>query len=125
MILKALILAYITLPDSSRPSNLPGMSEIGEDPTGGNHPEIVATQTAILYVGHLLSQVLLFTASIAIVFIVISGANYIFSLGKEERIERGKQGIFWSLMGLIIILFSYSIVQGVISILLKVDSSTG
>jgi len=122
MIPKAILLAYITLPDSARPSNLPAMSEIGVG-TDAN-PEIAATQTAILYVGNLLSQVLLFTASIAIIFIVIAGANYVFSLGKEERIEKGKQGIFWSLMGLIIILFSYSIVQGVISIILKVDSST-
>jgi hypothetical protein len=63
--------------------------------------------------------------SVAVIFIVIAGGNYIFAFGKDERIERGKRGIFWSLMGLITILFSYAIVQGIISVLLQVDSSTG
>ena len=116
-------MAYIQLPGYLQPSNLPG-STVAE-PIDEDHPETAATQTLILYVGNLVSQVLLFMGSVAVVFVILAGANYILAFGKDERIERGKRGIFWSLMGLITILFSYAIVQGVISIILQVDSSTG
>lgn len=117
-------MAAIQLPGYLQPSNLPG-GTTAQEATDTDHPETAATQTLILYVGNLVSQVLLFMASIAIVFVIIAGGNYIFAFGKDERIERGKRGLFWSLMGLITILFSYAIVQGIISIILQVDSSTG
>jgi hypothetical protein len=116
-------LAAIQMPDYLRPSNLPGST--AAEAIDEAHPETAATQTLILYIGNLVSQVLLFMGSVAVIFIVIAGGNYIFAFGKDERIERGKRGIFWSLMGLITILFSYAIVQGIISVLLQVDSSTG
>lgn len=116
-------MAAIQLPDYLKPDNLPG--SVAAEATSEDHPETAATQTLILYVGKLVSQVLLFMASIAIIFIIIAGGNYIFAFGKDDRIERGKRGIFWSMMGLITILFSYAIVQGIISILIQVDSSTG
>lgn len=115
--------AAIQLPDYLRPDNLPGAATATA--TSADHPETAATQTLILYVGNLVSQVLLFMGSIAVIFVILAGANYILAFGKDERIERGKRGIFWSMVGLVIILFSYAIVQGVISIILQVDSSTG
>lgn len=116
-------LAAIQLPDTLRPETLPDFDTA--DVTDKDHPETAATQTVILFVGNMVSQVLLFMATIAIIFVILSGANYIFAFGKDERIERGKRGLFWSLAGLIIILLSYSVVQGVISIILQVDYSTG
>lgn len=115
--------AAIQVPDSLRPGNLPDWDVAGT--VDADHPETAATQTIILFVGNMVSQVLLFMATIAIVFVILAGANYIFAFGKDERIERGKRGLFWSLAGLLIILLSYSIVQGVISIILQVDSSAG
>lgn len=116
-------MAAITLPDYLRPDALPESTVA--DPIDDEHPETAATQTLILFVGNMVSQVLVFMGSIAIFFLVLAGANYILAFGKDERIERGKRGIFWSLVGLLIILFSYAIVQGVISVILQVDSSTG
>ena len=116
-------MAYIQLPTYLQPDNLPGGTPA--EALNTDHPETAATQTLILYVGNLVSQVLLFMGSIAVIFLILAGGNYILAFGKDERIERGKRGIFWSVMGLITILFSYAIVQGVISIILQVDSSTG
>lgn len=84
--------------------------------------EEAATQSLILFVGNVISQVLLFAGAVSIIFLMISGANYILAFGKDERIEKGKRGIFWSLMGLLVILLSYSIVRGAIALLLQVDS---
>ncbi|QQR55391.1 hypothetical protein IPG41_02445 [Candidatus Peregrinibacteria bacterium] len=114
--------AVIQIPDITRPDNLPGFEPI--DTENSEHPELNATQNIILFVGSMVSQVLLFMATIAIIFVILAGANYIFAFGKDERIERGKRGVFWSLAGLIIILLSYSVVQGVISLILQVDFST-
>lgn len=115
-------LAVIQLDENLRPDNLPSY-ELPEEGTIEDNPETRATQSVIMFVGNIIAQVLVFTGSIAIIFLIISGARYIFAFGKDEQIERGKRGVFWSLMGLIIILLSYAIVQGVLQIVLQVDES--
>ena len=72
----------------------------------------------ILYVGRLVSRVLVFLGVITIVFLIIAGSNYILAFGKEERINKGKRGVFWALVGFIVVLFSYTIVQAVIQVIL-------
>lgn len=109
----------LSLDDSLRPDNLPGV-EI-QDATSDTNPETAATQTLIIYVGGLVSKFLLFAGAISIIFLIVAGANYITAFGKDERIEKGKRGMFWSVAGLLIIMLSYAIVRGVISILLQVD----
>ncbi len=113
-------LAVIQLDESLRPSNLPSFA-VAEEGTGEDNPETRATQTLILFVGNLVSQFLLFAGAITIIFLIVAGANYIFAFGKDQLIEKGKKGIVWSLIGLIIIMLSYAIVQGVIQIILQVD----
>jgi Type IV secretion system pilin len=114
-------LAAIQLDDNLRPENLPTIEP--SEATDPDHPETAATQTLILFVGNIVSQVLLFTGALTIIFVIIAGINYIFAFGKDERIERGKRGLFWSLFGLIIILLSYAIVQGILQVVTQVDES--
>jgi len=112
--------AVIQLDDALRPDSLPTIE--ASEAVDSAHPETAATRTVILFVGKIISQILLFTASATIIFLIIAGGNYIFAFGKDQRIEAGKRGLTWSLVGLIMILLSYAIVQGIISILLRVDS---
>ncbi|MFA4815044.1 MAG: hypothetical protein WC924_00410 [Candidatus Gracilibacteria bacterium] len=114
-------LAAIQLDDNLRPNNLPTI-EI-EEAVNDDHPETAATQTLIMFVGNIISQVLLFAGALTIIFLIIAGVNYVIAFGKDERIEKGKLGIVWSLVGLAIILLSYAIVQGVLQIILQVDES--
>ncbi len=114
-------LAAIQLDDSFRPSNLPTMEV--EDAVNDDNPETAATQTLIMFVGNIISQVLLFVGALTILFVIIAGINYILAFGKDERIEKGKRGIVWSLVGLVLILLSYAIVQGILQIILQVDES--
>ncbi|MEK7146138.1 MAG: hypothetical protein AAB802_03045 [Patescibacteria group bacterium] len=113
--------AVIQLDDGLRPDNLPTFE--ASDAVNEENPETAATQTIILFVGNLLSQVLLFAGAVTILFLIIAGANYIFAFGKDERIEKGKRGIFWAIVGLLIIMLSYSIVRGLVGVLLQVDES--
>lgn len=114
-------LALVQMNDSWRPDSLSTI-EVEGATTNGNS-ETIATNTIIMFVGSIVSKILIFAASVAIIFLIISGANYIIAFGKDQRIEAGKRGMVWSLIGLILILLSYAIVQGVISVLLKMDAS--
>ena len=113
--------AVIQLDPDLKPDSIPDYQS--EDPLSSDHPETAATQTLLLKVGNLISKVLLFTAGLAIVFLIVAGANYIFAFGKDERIEKARRGIFWSITGLLIILLSYAIARGLVSILLQTDAS--
>ncbi len=112
--------AAIQLDDNYRPSNLPTM-EVSE--ANDDNPETAATNTLIMFVGNIISQALLFTGALTIIFLIVASVNYILAYGKDERIEKGKRGMFWSLVGLLVILLSYAIVQGILQIVLQVDES--
>lgn len=59
---------------------------------------------------NILRQVLSFLALAAVITIIIAGIIMIVSLGNEESKERAKRIIFYTLIGLIIILFARVIV---------------
>lgn len=114
-------LAAIQLDDKLRPENLPTIE--AEEAFNNNNPETAATNTLIMFVGSMISQVLLFTGALTIIFLIVSGVNYVFAFGKDERIEKAKRGIFWALVGLVTVLLSYAMAQGIIQIILQVDQS--
>lgn len=109
----------IQLDENFKPEALPTFETV--DATDENNSETSATQTAILYVGSVVSRFLLFAGALAIVFLILAGANYILAFGKDEKIENSKRAIFWVLFGLIIIMLSYVIVRGAIQIALQID----
>ena len=113
--------AAIQLDDNLRPNNLPTFE--AQEAVNSDTPESAATQTLIMFVGNLISQALLFVGALTIIFLIVAGTNYIFAMGKDERIEKGKRGIFWALVGLLVVMLSYAIVQGVLQIILQVDES--
>ena len=112
--------ASIQLEDDFRPSNLPTLGTT-QTASSADHPESAATQTLILYVGKLVGQVLVFCGALTVIFLIIAGAKYAFAYGVDDRIEQAKRGITWSIFGLIIIILSYSIVRGVIKLLVSTD----
>ncbi len=65
----------------------------------------------------ILSTVLSFLALIAVITIIIAGILLIVSLGNEEYKERAKRIIFYTLIGLVIILFARVIV-GIVTVFL-------
>lgn len=112
--------AVIQLDPTFKPDNLPGAAEI-QPALDPSNPESQATQTIIVYVGTLLSRALVFAGTLTIVFLMAAGADYILAFGKDERIERGKRALFWAVLGLVVIMASYAIVQAVVQIMTKVD----
>lgn len=113
--------ALIQLDNTLKPdgiADLPVEEEIAE----GDTAETFATRQIVLFVGGIVNRVLLFAGSVAIIFLIVAGAQYIFAFGKDERVEKGKRGMTWSVIGLLVILLSYAIVQGIIKIIVLIDA---
>lgn len=113
--------AVIQLDNTLQPEGLTDL--VIEEQQEGETGEVYATRQIIMFVGGFMSRVLLFAASVAILFLIAAGGQYIFAFGKDERIEKGKRGVTWSLIGLATVLLSYAIVQGIIQILVAFDAT--
>lgn len=59
--------------------------------------------------------------ALAIYFIVTSGFNYVKAFGREEELQKAKKGLTWAIIGFIVVILSYMIVQNIIKIVLTVD----
>lgn len=58
--------------------------------------------------------ILYFAAAVAVVVLVIGAAKLLKGMGNEEAVGQAKQTIIYSLVGLVVIIFSYAIVHTVI-----------
>lgn len=69
-------------------------------------------------------NVLLGIAGIAAVFfIILNGFQLIISAGKEETITQHKKGLMWAVVGLLLIILSYSIIRFVVSVPFQADEA--
>ncbi len=78
---------------------------------GNNSPESIAVWivTAILGVSGI----------VAILFIIIGGFEYMTSAGNEERSKNGKKRVTNAIIGLIIIMLSYTIISVINTTILR------
>lgn len=104
---------------------------VGKDLFGSNpDPKVAATSPAgarnigelIFFVVNIL---LLVAASIAVIFLIVGGYKYIVAHGNEEAAEEAKKTIKGAIIGLIVIVLAFAIVNIIISILLKGVPGTG
>lgn len=65
-------------------------------------------------VGNLMNTVYFWAAAIAVLIIVIAGFFFVTSRGDANQIQRAKNAIWGSVIGLIIIIFAFVITQFVI-----------
>lgn len=70
----------------------------------------------IMAVGSVLSAILLFLALIAVAIIIYAGFMMIISVGSEEQYSKSKSLIVRALIGLVIIVLSYTLLQFVTSL---------
>lgn len=63
---------------------------------------------------HTADIVLYFAASIAVLALVIGAGHLVYGRGNEEATAKAKITIMWSIIGLFIVIFSYSLVRTVI-----------
>ena len=111
--------AAVGIPDYLVPSNvgMKGINKAVEDKvksasSADQQDAAVAGVNIILqYVANLL---LFVAAPLAVLFIARSGADYAFALGEESKMEAAKRELMWSLLGLVLVMFSYVLVRLII-----------
>lgn len=110
-----------------RPQTLP--TAVGEESALGNDPENDDKRAALYYkedtvraalLGKI-TNVLLGLAGILAIFAIVNNAWYLIVSAGGEGIDQHKKGLMWAVLGLVLIILSYSIIRFVISIPLSAD----
>ena len=65
---------------------------------------------------------LLFAGAIAVVFVIIGGYQYLVSAGNEETAEKGKKTLINAIIGIIVIVLAYAIINVIVNL---VGSNSG
>ncbi|EKD94018.1 MAG: hypothetical protein ACD_28C00005G0010 [uncultured bacterium] len=117
--------AAVSINEEYRPTYAPqGYSEIYEENT--DDPSKNFSDTSVNYIIADLAVVLLQLAGILTIYFIISnGFAYVRSFGRDEEIQKAKKGLTWAIVGLIVVLTSYAIVQNIFKITLSVDPESG
>ena len=64
--------------------------------------------------GRVIRTLLGLVGVIALIFFIIGGFRLIFSRGNSQEVQKGKDTIYWSLIGLIVAFSSYAILKFVL-----------
>lgn len=75
------------------------------------YPEDLMPGDVADFMTKIVSQILLYSAIIAGIMIVWGGLKIITSGGNEEQVSSGKNIVKWALIGLVVITFSYTLVN--------------
>lgn len=81
------------------------------------------TNAINLIIGDIAVVIIQISGVLAIYMIATNALFYVKSFGRDEEIQKAKKGLIWAIVGLIIIIVSYAIVQNVLEITLSVDES--
>jgi amino acid transporter len=60
-----------------------------------------------------------FAALIAVLFIIYAGILYVTSSGNQDRVKNAKNALTYSIIGLVVIILSYFLVQLIINMVSK------
>lgn len=111
MLLSAPMLAAPVLTHAQSGPDL-GLRDI-ENKTGLSNWNIrqgSGADSVVLIITQVIKILLLLAGSVAILFIIIGGYQYIFSAGNETTSKKGKQTVVNALIGIVIIVLSYVLV---------------
>jgi len=73
-------------------------------------PNPISSTSFSILIGKVLEWVLGLSGSVALFMLIVGGIMYITSTGDEQKIATAKKIITWTVLGLIVILASYSII---------------
>jgi TRAP-type mannitol/chloroaromatic compound transport system permease small subunit len=113
-------LAQLSLDSQFRPSNSPAVELEGEDVNAADYGN---------YFLQLIAGSLIYLAApVAIIIIAVSGLLAVISSGDSGTVEKAKDTLKWAVVGLVIIIFSWMIIQAVITLVFTTspaDSDNG
>lgn len=114
LISNSVIFAQVTLPERFRPSQAPILKEKGKN----------FDVESLSYIIQIISSTLLYAAgSIAVILIVFNGFRYVTAAGQSDAIDNAKKSITWTIVGLLVAIFSIVIVQNIITWIFKLQQT--
>lgn len=112
------LLVYAVL-YSSVPSINYGASVFSNMPTGLSEPErptgVATTSSALQLIIGWTNFVLPYIVVFATVFLIYGSVLFVTSAGSSDKVDQGKQIIIWSVVGIILALSSYAIVNTIVN----------
>lgn len=107
--------AAYQIPEEFKPSNEPFDLDITE--TGARGGTIIILQI-------IAGGLLFFAAPVAVIMVVISAFIMVVGGAESEKVDQARKGLTWSLVGLVIIILSYSIVRAIIAFVISAGEAT-
>lgn len=107
--------AAVTIDPKLHPDNAPTITGYK------NEPELNIEEARVVLTGRIVGIILGVAGTVAVYFIINSGWWLAASAGKEETVTQHKKGLQWAVIGLVLIILSYSILRFIISITFKAD----
>ncbi|MBU0667941.1 pilin [Patescibacteria group bacterium] len=83
-------------------------------PPSGSH---VPTSTANIILQMIAGSLIYAAGPLAVFMLAIGGLRYVVSHGDQNQMESAKKTIMWAIIGLVVIIVSFAIVQSVIMII--------
>jgi len=68
----------------------------------------------VIAIGEVINFILMFAALLVFIAFVVAGFMFILGFGSDASIQRAKKIMIWSIVGLIVIIFAFVIVQFII-----------
>lgn len=84
---------------------------------GGNtvFPDCIPKDDITVLIGNTINGFLILAGTVAVLFIIIGGFQYITSAGNPDGIYKAKQTLLYAIIGLIVVILSFAIVKFVIN----------
>lgn len=115
ILLAATVQAAIGIPENLQPKNVPlkGLNKTVTEQVAINGQDGAVTGANIIlqYIANIL---LYFAAPLAVLFLSRAGVDYAFAMGEDSKLEGAKRELTWSLLGLLLVMFSYVLVRAFI-----------
>ncbi len=80
------------------------------------------SQNLVQFIGSIINLLLTFAGAIAIVFVIIGGYWYITSGGNEEQAEKGQKTLTNAIIGVVVVILSYVIINVIVNLVSSSNS---
>jgi uncharacterized membrane protein YidH (DUF202 family) len=115
--LLALASLFLPLPAFAQSSNQvqAGLETGGLQPLFGS-AGLTGAQSVSQLIVEVINIMLIFAGAIAVIFVIIGGYQYLTSAGNEETAEKGKKTLINAIIGVVLIIMSFVIINVIVNL---------
>lgn len=111
MAIPSAVSAQVLIPKEYLPTSTPFRNSFDGTNAGNSASQDIAVTTTIRILQILANIMLFIAAPLAVLMITHGGMSYAFAMGEQGKIDGAKREITWAILGLIMIITSYIVVN--------------